>query len=646
MAGGPHPQARGVARHAPVPGPRARLLSGSWGAAATIRWGQGGGEALPSSARSINAGHTAGSWGGSGITTHSFNLLDEPWLPVVRMDGSTATLGVVETLTQAHHLRALVGETSTVTSALHRLLLAFLSRALGTVDDLRWQELWSAEGEGFPASELEEYAGRWRHRFDLLSSEQPFFQRPELKEAQGTAALVAFRAAKNNATLFDHSRDGEPRPLRPDVAARWLVTVHAYDTAGTKTPVARGSKKSEAPPTTQFGCVLIEGATLFHTLLLNLLEYAPQRNAPTSTTEEDRPAWEAPIASETAPRRAYGWTDLLTWQSRRVRLTQADQDGEVMIQGAVVSPGTCCRSELLEAEHMAAFRAPWFDQPSDSSEVAQRKKTKTSSLRPVRLDALRGVWRHSQELLLPPAQRWFKPRGNKGLGLSMDGFPEISPARLRPSALERIARLTDTGALPSDAVYTLRIFGQEWATGGSGMIGAWHEEAVPAPAALLRAANPRIGRLIGNAVALADDLASVLRSLERRYRQETDESFTRKEESQKEREGFRYESELQFWPQLPGAFAELLRELAALEDGAGGSGGDPRGEIRALWKWRDRVVDGADKAADRWVRRQARTGHTLLRASAHRERYRAHRQLVVKSFEREVVGHTAPPEES
>ena len=63
--------------------------------------------------------------------TYSFNLIDEPWIPCLRPDGTTIALGLRETLLQAHELREIRGDTPLETAALHRLLLAILHRVFG-----------------------------------------------------------------------------------------------------------------------------------------------------------------------------------------------------------------------------------------------------------------------------------------------------------------------------------------------------------------------------------------------------------------------------------------------------------------------------------------------------------------------------------
>ncbi|MCZ1018924.1 type I-E CRISPR-associated protein Cse1/CasA [Streptomyces noursei] len=575
----------------------------------------------------------------------SFNLLHEPWLPVVRLDGSSAKLGIVEVLKQSKMLRGLVGETATVSSALHRLLLAFLHRTFRPVDDAQWRSLWlDSSGTGFPEEELNAYAQDWASRFDLFDPEAPFFQCPAVpapRKWRSPAVLVGFRARGNNATLFDHSTDSDKLRLTPDEAARWLVTTQAYDTSGKKTGYdGTGNPSGESPPTARFGCVLVEADTLYRTLMLNLLDYDPADRRPRPTQPDDCPVWERPASeseNENGQRLPRGWTDVLTWPSRRIRLSHTTVNGQHMVDGVIVSPGSSCNLPIRDYEHMAAFRAPWFAETASGS-------SRAAVPMPVRLDIMRGVWRHSQELLLPPERRWWKTYRSTGLKLSETGFPEEEPQRLRPAALEHLAHLADDGALPKDAVYTLRVFGQQVGSGGSGSIAAWCEEVVPAPVALLRARNPRIGLLIGSAVALADDLGSILRALERGFRQEFDEQFTLKEEDKREKAGFRYQSELRYWPRLPTSFAELLRNLALLENIEPGNY-LAEAEHEALDKWRRQAVRAADMAAEQWLRQQTRAGRTLLDASAHHERYRANCKNATRVLARAVAART-PPEEA
>ena len=67
----------------------------------------------------------------------SFDLIEEKWLPCVMLDNSLKSLSLRDVLTDAHNIRELIGDSSPVTIALHRLLLAILHRALNAPHNIR-----------------------------------------------------------------------------------------------------------------------------------------------------------------------------------------------------------------------------------------------------------------------------------------------------------------------------------------------------------------------------------------------------------------------------------------------------------------------------------------------------------------------------
>ena len=166
-----------------------------------------------------------------------FNLLEEPWLPVMPRDGTQIEeVSLADLLCHARSYRCLAGSTPTMTAALYRVVLALIHRAYGPGSLSRWGELWRAEN-GFPGRELAAYADEYGDRFDLFDARRPFFQCPALaaKKASSTAKLVAYRAAGIGRTLFDHTTAAESPALPPAEAARWLITAQMYDTGGLKT---------------------------------------------------------------------------------------------------------------------------------------------------------------------------------------------------------------------------------------------------------------------------------------------------------------------------------------------------------------------------------------------------------------------------
>lgn len=532
--------------------------------------------------------------------TTSFDVLTQPWIPVVWIEEEAADLpdrvGLAQVVLDAHRIRRVVGDTPPMTAALHRLVLALLHRAYGPRTEGEWGELWNRDA--FPSEPLAAYLDPLRDRFDLFSQDRPFLQCPALSRVSPStvAKLVPHRAVGNNVTLFDHTVAGDLIELAPDEAARWLVTAHAYDPGGMKTPYTR-EKSSERGLCNLFGVVLVEGATLKETLLLNALVYDPDREQPRMTFDGDMPAWERPEAPGGEPDAspAEGWTDLLTWPSRRILLSHTVRGGETLVDGVVVTPGLRFTGSLDRDEKMAAFRKPTG---------ANGKPQKTAPLLPVRLHPLRGVWRHSVELLL--TDTWEEDR-----------------SRLRPQALKQIATLADGGHLPHDAVFTLRVFGQQLDKNAS-VVEAYLEDEVPAPVPILRSRNRTLGALIGSAIALADDVGAALRRMERGYRKDR-----RAEPSS--------DLDLAYWPRLARHFGRMLIEF--------GNAADPAApQVGATDRWARAVERAARGAAERWAEGAPADTGDLLVIAKHYDRFLDDLDRLTRVFTFEIRKYTARKE--
>ncbi|GAA2635387.1 type I-E CRISPR-associated protein Cse1/CasA [Dactylosporangium fulvum] len=502
-----------------------------------------------------------------------FNLTTEPWIPVTDLDGNAREVGLAEIFTRSHTFRRIVGETPPMTAALYRLVLALAHRMYGPRDTGDWAGLW--EGGVLPPAPVQNYFAQWSQRFDLLDPHRPFLQCAAVSTcgASSAAKLVPHRSTGNNTTLFDHTTASDIVELTAAEASRWLVTVQAFDPGGLKTPYRR-DKSSEKAPCNQFGVALVEGATLRETLLLNLVDYDPRDERPhTTTTRADRPDWEADTPQDPNPdqRPPVGWTDLLTWPARRIWLSHHIRDGAPVIDGAVITPGTKVKVDgLAEHEWMGAYWRPEPPRKTEGKRAIRRKSTPVGPLLAVRLMPGRGLWRHARELLLAA------PEGSN---------------RQRPLALDRIAERSEAGFLPPDAMYTLRVFGQQLDPKGAIVRGVL-EESVAAPVALLRAKEPRIEQILGYAVGLADDIGRGLRVLERDYR-----AAMRAAPSEDLVRGY--------WPRLPQPFDQFLRELAeAMSTG--------RSELPAADTWARAVRRIADTAAQRWAEGSPRPGRTLM----------------------------------
>ncbi|MDT0331440.1 type I-E CRISPR-associated protein Cse1/CasA [Nocardiopsis lambiniae] len=500
------------------------------------------------------------------VSSCCFNLLDEPWVPVVTTTGESKLLGISDVFRNARELRCIRGESPVVTAALYRLLLAFLHRVHeGPTTERQWEHLWT---NGAHIARLSDYEENYREAFWLLGGKRPFFQCPGLSEVEPKPAshLLLHRSKGNNTTLFDHTVDSD-RPLLPaDAAARWLVAVQFYDTGGIKT-FYRGQGRKSARPShgNLFGTVLLEGATLWETLMLNAVIYDPGAGMPKGLGDpRDCAVWErehppGPEPDENA--RARGWARLLTLPSRNVLLRAVDKDGVPHVDGVVISPGEQLDKDRLSEEPMAAFR-----------ESGGKKGAST----PVRLEMLRGVWRHAADLLISTGS---------------------TSGRRRPVTIDDVHRHVVHDALSEDKEVTLRVFGQKLMS-NPGAVEYWSEETLPVKLALLVAQDHgwTLDQLFGQAVKLADDIGTELQRMLRTYREELRAKF----------EPHKHWSFLaeRYWPHLETGFTRLLHDVGDLVADREPDEPGAQDELRRLFAtWGEYVRNTVDDALHTWVDR-------------------------------------------
>lgn len=144
----------------------------------------------------------------------SFNLVKEPWIPVLMRDGTGETVSLEGVFEKAPQISQIVAELPTVGVAIEGLLQAVLRRAVPVYLSTDKFEVASAVNEYWadwePVREhVHEYLAKWEHRFDLLDPEVPFFQVADLRTAKGEAAgLEMLLADVPNGTPFLTMRRG------------------------------------------------------------------------------------------------------------------------------------------------------------------------------------------------------------------------------------------------------------------------------------------------------------------------------------------------------------------------------------------------------------------------------------------------------
>lgn len=423
-----------------------------------------------------------------------FNLLDQPWIVVLALDGREHEVSILDLFAQAPQLSAIGGEVPTQAFAITRLLVAFLHRALdGPADQKEWAELWSQRA--LPMTPIQRYAERVWHRFNLFDERAPFFQVPGLEttkgEVSGLEKIVA--DVPNGAPLFTTRSVSNLARLEPGEAARWLVHVHAFDPSGIKSG-AVGDKKARNgkgyPIGTgwsgQLGGVLAQGADVRQTLLLNLIARDAEAYVDIGGPS-DVPPWERdPDSAAWADDRPPGGAiDLYTWQTRRVRL-RGDRGG---VTGVVLANGDKIQPQN---RHRLDPHTAWRHSP------AQSKKFHTTVYMPRTHDPNRSVWRGIAAML-----------------------PSISPRRghssepqrgLAPGVLQWLDDLVEEGHLPEDYVVQLRVHGAEYGSQSSTFTEIV-DDVLSMPVVLLRRDRPDAGRAAEGAVADAEQAARCMAQL-------------------------------------------------------------------------------------------------------------------------------------
>lgn len=351
----------------------------------------------------------------SGRLPH-FNLVKEPWIPVLMRDGTTRTLSLDEVFAEAPGIARVVGESPTITVAIEGILQAILRRALPEYLSEDPQLVIEAVSEHWnywdsAAEQTSQYLEKWKDRFNLFDEKDPFFQAAELEKLKGghdSLNTLISEAPGDEAFLTMRRRAGLESLSFPE-AARWLVNAQAYDPSGIR-GAAVGDRRAQGGrvyPTgpgwaALFGVIAPRTGTLHHDLLLatvptgvGRLEYDPQADLPVweRAPLNERPegvgdgTWETSTAKDirSVRREPKGPADLLTWPARRVRLVR--EEGRVV--GVVLAAGDPIDPQnRFTVEPRAAWR---YSKP-------QSRKFKTTVYMPRESPISSDFWRGIEAL--------------------------------------------------------------------------------------------------------------------------------------------------------------------------------------------------------------------------------------------------------
>ncbi|GGH64977.1 type I-E CRISPR-associated protein Cse1/CasA [Rothia aerolata] len=379
----------------------------------------------------------------------SFSLVDQPWIRVQYLDGDVKEVSLIGFFENAYRIKRLAHEDAIIDIAVFAMLEACFIRGF-----LRYLDS-SEDAEAFFDDEGQVDIQAWlkhalqpndsnlqpvldylndpeiKPRFDLFHPEHPFMQVADLHTKQGKhseASRIIFDSESNHFSI--RAAEGKNSLTFAD-AARRLITAHAYDYSGIKSgaigdPRVKGGKGY--PIGTGWhgatGKVILHGQNMAETLLLN---FPFTEVFATGLDEEgysefinintDLPVWERTPVDGAAQRQPAeetvqptGVCDILTWQSRRIRLfPNADS-----VTGVLVSNGDKVSDKFIDGTNL-------FDPWTSYRYSKNQSKGKTDIWMPLQHAQERTLWKGIDALLAQSSapggqdKKPIKPRTFDGL---------------------------------------------------------------------------------------------------------------------------------------------------------------------------------------------------------------------------------------
>ena len=353
-------------------------------------------------------------------TSPDFNLCNEPWIPVLYVSGQTQEVSLKQLFDESNSIRKIhSGDATTDVAILGVAVVIFFRAVLENKEEYgelyREPKKW-IQNISLGGSEqlyfVQDYLKKYQDRFNLFDAERPFMQVADLHTSKGEVKPVSRLVLDSESEYFSMRAEQALTSLSYAEAARYLVTVQAYDYSGIKSgavgdPRVKGGKGYPLGVgwygTT--GKIIVHGENLIETLLYcidyeQLLNVEKVKGKSHRIALQDKSVWEQELPDTAAPRAykggdptkykdepapAVGMCEILTWQSRRVRLFP--ENGRVT--GVLVSNGD-----------------KWFDRntytdPLTAYRFSKNQSTQTNPVwMPKAHSAERTLWRGVDALLM------------------------------------------------------------------------------------------------------------------------------------------------------------------------------------------------------------------------------------------------------
>ena len=320
-------------------------------------------------------------------TSPDFNLCNEPWIPVLYVSGQTQEVSLKQLFDESNSIRKIHSGDATTDVAILGVAVAIFFRAVlenteeyGELyrEPKKWiQNIFSGGSEQLYF--VQDYLKKYQDRFNLFDAERPFMQVADLHTSKGEVKPVSRLVLDSESEYFSMRAEQALTSLSYAEAARYLVTVQAYDYSGIKSgavgdPRVKGGRGYPIGVgwygTT--GKIIIHGENLIETLLYcidyeQLLNVEKVKGKSHRIALQDKPVWERELPDTAAPRAykggdptkykdepapAAGMCEIRTWQSRRVRLFP--ENGRVT--GVLVSNGDKWLDRNTYTDPLTAYR--------------------------------------------------------------------------------------------------------------------------------------------------------------------------------------------------------------------------------------------------------------------------------------------------
>lgn len=320
-------------------------------------------------------------------TSPDFNLCNEPWIPVLYVSGQTQEVSLKQLFDESNSIRKIHSGDATTDVAILGVAVAIFFRAvLENTEEYgelyREPKKWIQNISSGGSEQLyfvQDYLKKYQDRFNLFDAERPFMQVADLHTSKGEVKPVSRLVLDSESEYFSMRAEQALTSLSYAEAARYLVTVQAYDYSGIKSgavgdPRVKGGRGYPIGVgwygTT--GKIIIHGENLIETLLYcidyeQLLNVEKVKGKSHRIALQDKPVWERELPDTAAPRAykggdptkykdepapAAGMCEILTWQSRRVRLFP--ENGRVT--GVLVSNGDKWLDRNTYTDPLTAYR--------------------------------------------------------------------------------------------------------------------------------------------------------------------------------------------------------------------------------------------------------------------------------------------------